>query len=86
MANVNGEESAAEVTCGEGQTAFACGFGLQNKVRGSVGSWLILAEWKNDMKNKRYDVSTIKTVKVDGKKIKADTWYAIKNGRFVAVK
>jgi hypothetical protein len=30
-------------------------------------------------------VLTVKTAKVDGKKIKADTFYQLKKGKFVAV-
>jgi hypothetical protein len=30
-----------------------------------------------------YNVLCVKTVKVDGKKIKADTWYKLEGGKFV---
>ena len=43
------------------------------------GNWLVLAEWDKDNKN----IIKIHSVKVDGKKIKADTLYKIENGKFV---
>jgi hypothetical protein len=40
----------------------------------------MLAEWAQ--KNS-WHIKSVKTVKVDGKKIKSDTWYTLKNGKFV---
>jgi len=38
----------------------------------------VLAERGDD-----YHIKSVKSVKVDGKKIKADTFYVLKNGKFV---
>ena len=53
--------------------------------KAKVGSWITLAEWKwSDEKN--HDVPVcVKTEYVDGENIKADTWYQLKNGKFVEV-
>ena len=47
--------------------------------KGSQGNWIVCAEWV-----KGVPVS-VKSTKVDGKKIKADTWYQLRDGKFVEV-
>ena len=49
------------------------------KVKGGLGSVLVLVEERAD----NYDVAAWKAFRVDGKKYKADTWYALKNGKVV---
>ena len=49
----------------------------------SLGSWIVCDEWKQDVKDYRWHRLTVKTAKVDGKKIKADTWYSLRGGKFV---
>ena len=59
--------------------------GNKSKAKAKIGSWITLAEWEwNDKKN-RYVPICVKTEYVDGKNIKADTWYQLKNGKFVEV-
>ena len=59
--------------------------GNSSIAKAKVGSWITLAEWKwSDEKN--HDVPVcVKTEYVDGDNIKADTWYHLKNGKFVEV-
>ena len=57
--------------------------GNESKVKAKKGSWITLAEWKFDKKKQRQVPVCVKTKKVDGKKIKADTWYRLENGKFV---
>ena len=59
--------------------------GNSSIAKAKVGSWITLAEWKwSD--EKKYDVPVcVKTEYVDGENIKADTWYQLKNGKFVEV-
>ena len=76
-----GDWSAATVS---GKESVACGLGFECKARGSLGSWIVLAE-RNDY-DKNYSIKTVKTVKVDGKKIKSDTFYILRKGKFVVVK
>ena len=57
--------------------------GNESKVKAKKGSWITLAEWKFDEKKQRQVPVCVKTKKVDGKKIKADTWYRLENGKFV---
>ena len=59
--------------------------GNKSKAKAKVGSWITLAEWKwNDEKNRNVPVC-VETEYVDGENIKADTWYQLKNGKFVEV-
>ena len=63
-----------------GKKSLAVGFGKNNKVKGSLGSWIVCAEWDNE---KPIDC---KLALVDGTKIKADTFYKLEKGEFVEVK
>ena len=59
--------------------------GNSSRAKAKVGSWITLAEWKwSDEKNHNVPVC-VKTEYVDGVNIKADTWYQLKNGKFVEV-
>ena len=51
--------------------------GERSKARAKVGSWITLAEWIDGKP------VCVKTEQVDGVRIKADTWYTLKNGEFV---
>ena len=48
------------------------------------GSWITLAEWKENAEGKWIPVNVV-TVQVDGEKIKEDTYYRLENGEFVEV-
>ena len=57
--------------------------GNKSKAKAKIGSWITLAEWKwSDEKNRNVPIC-VKTEYVDGENIKADTWYQLKNGKFV---
>lgn len=56
--------------------------GNHTRVRAKKGSWITLTEWK--MISGVLEVSCVKTEYVDGKRIKEDTFYEIRNGEFVA--
>ena len=59
--------------------------GNSSRAKAKVGSWITLAEWKwSDEKNHNVPVC-VKTEYVDGENVKADTWYQLKNGKFVEV-
>lgn len=76
-----GNRSAATV---KGEESVAVSVGCEGKASGNIGSWIVLAEWAEceDGKLHRTDV---KCIQVDGEKIKADTFYSLKNGEFVEV-
>ena len=55
--------------------------GIDGQAAGKIGTWLVLAEWVE--KGWDYELKEVKTVKVDGKKIKEDTYYSLEDGKFV---
>ena len=59
--------------------------GNKSRAKAKVGSWITLAEWEWNDENNRYVPVCVKTEYVDGENIKADTWYQLKNGKFVEV-
>ena len=59
--------------------------GNESKAKAKVGSWITLTEWKWSDEKKRDVPVCVKTEYVDGVNIKADTWYQLKNGKFVEV-
>ena len=77
-----GNWSAASVS---GNESFAIATGYQGKVKGALGCWIACAEWAEDDNGNWHPVD-FKAVRVDGKKIKADTWYRLEKGKFIEVK
>lgn len=78
-ASATGDSGAASVS---GKESIACGLGIECKAKGKVGCWLVLAEWKDKNNDCNWTIKSMKTAKVDGKKIKDDTWYMLVNGKF----
>ena len=59
--------------------------GNSSIAKAKVGSWITLSEWEWSDEKKRNIPVCVKTEYVDGENIKADTWYRLKNGKFVEV-
>ena len=76
-AAAQGNNGHAEV---DGKEAIAAAFGINGKAKACLGSWIILAEW--ELKNGNWHIAAVKTAQIDGEKLKADTWYILKNGKF----
>ena len=55
--------------------------GYNSKAKGSLGCFIVLTECKN--LGREYHIVDVKSAKVDGKKIKPDTFYKLINGEFV---
>ena len=68
-----------------GEDAVIMCAGSRSKAKGKKGSWITLAEWAKDEEKGRYVPICVKTERVDGEKIKEDTYYTLKNGEFVEV-
>ena len=66
-----------------GEDSVICCAGNGSAVKAKAGSWITLAEWEYSDEKGRYIPHCVKTEYVDGEKIKADTWYRLKNGKFV---
>lgn len=68
-----------------GEDAVIMCAGSRSKAKGKKGSWITLAEWVKDEEKGRYVPICVKTERVDGEKIKEDTYYTLKNGEFSEV-
>ena len=73
-----GNWSAAAV---EGKESVAMAIGYNSKAKGSLGCFIVLAEYKK--LGCEYHIVDVKSAKVDGEKIKPDTFYKLINGEFV---
>lgn len=73
-----GNRSAATV---EGKESVAMAIGYESKAKGALGCWLVLAEWEKT--DDGYHIKDVQSVRVDGEKIKASTWYILKDGKFI---
>ena len=73
-----GNCSAATV---EGKESVAMAIGYNSKAKGSLGCFIVLAEYKE--LGGEYHIVDVKSAKVDGEKIKPDTFYKLINGEFV---
>ena len=73
-----GYQSAAIV---EGKESIALATGINSKAKGKIGCFIVLAEWKEI--NYEYHIVDVKSAKVDGENIKEDTFYTLKDGKFV---
>lgn len=85
-------DCSVAVTCGDDSWAIAEGAdsvaivtGYQSKAKASLGSAIVVVE-RGEYDGKSYPIKAICSAIVDGKKIKADTYYTVKDGVFVEVK
>ena len=77
-----GDRSAATV---EGKNSVAIATGLQSKAKASLGSAIVVVE-RGEWNGNSYPLKAICSAIVDGEKIKADTFYTVKDGVFVEAK
>ena len=68
----------------------AIAWGPKSKASGVIGSHLVLAEWESNggsyWDEKTWIFKGAKMVVVDGKKIKENTWYGLRNGNVIEIK
>ena len=64
-----------------GSNGLSVARGRNVQVKGGIGAILVIAEEREDT----YDIVDWKAVLVDGKIVKADTWYRLENGELVEV-
>ena len=69
--------------------SIAVAWGYKGKAKGVIGSYLVLADWEGNENNfwtqEEWSLKGAKMVRVDGEKIKANTWYMMENGEVVEV-
>ena len=70
--------SASRGSSSAGENGVAAARGKHAKVRGGIGSVLVVCVEKKDS----YDIAEWKAAVVDGERIRPDTWYTVENGEF----
>ena len=68
-----GSQVAIEADFGVGAA-----IGVNSVIKGKKGCWITLAEYDEE-----YRPICVKSAQIDGKKLKEDVWYRLKNGAFV---
>ena len=81
-ASATGDRGAASAT---GKAGVALAAGYECKAKGALGCAICCVE-RGEWDGNTYPIIAIKAAIVDGEKIKADTWYRLKNGEFVEVR
>ena len=73
----------------EDKDSIAVAWGYHGKEKGVLGSYLVLADWEGDERNywtqELWSLKGAKMVRVDGEKIKENTFYTMINGEIVEV-
>ena len=83
-AQIGSSGDAAQIdSTGEDSVIMCAGEGSVAKAK--IGSWITLAEWERDDRKGCLVPVCVKTERVDGIKIKPDTWYKLQDGEFVEV-
>jgi hypothetical protein len=65
----------------EGAESIAMAAGPASKAKGALGCWLVLSEWD---KSEQHRINVV-CVRVDGKRIKTNTFYSLRKGKIVEV-
>ena len=77
---VNSGDSSSAVNSGDEGVAIA--LGIEGKAKAALGGWIVLTEWEQD-ENYNWHRVALKSAKVDGKRIKADTFYKLQDGKII---
>ena len=72
-------EATSRGSASVGTNGIACARGGAPMARGGIGAVLVLVEEPSSS----YNIAHWKAVEVDGKTVKADTWYRLKNGELM---
>ena len=81
--SVSSNTGYKSVSSNTGKNGIASNLGIYGRASGKIGTWLVLAEWIEE--EYEYKLKEVKTIEVDGKKIKEDTLYRLIGGEFVEV-
>ena len=81
-ASATGDQGAASAT---GKAGVALAAGYECKAMGALGCAICCVE-RGEWDGEAHPIIAVKAAIVDGEKIKADTWYRLKNGEFEEVR
>ncbi len=76
-ASATGYKSGASAS--KGSVALATGY--KTRAKGEIGAFIVLTECEEI--DSEYFIKDVKVARVDGKAIKEDVWYTLKNGEFI---
>jgi hypothetical protein len=65
----------------DGKYSVGACVGVGSEIKGKIGCWITLAEWKREDSN--HIPTCVKSAQIDGEVLKEDVWYSLKNGEFV---
>ena len=82
-AQIGSSGDAAQISIEADHAVVSCA-GKRARIKGPVGTWITLAEY-GDYDGEGYPCVCVKSAQIDGEKLKADTWYTLRNGEFVEV-
>lgn len=80
MKTNTGNWSAATNT---GENSIAVAWGIGSRAMASMGSYIVIADWRLDKKDNIWKFHRAKMHMVDGKIIKPNVFYKLENGKFV---
>ena len=80
-AQIGSSGDDAIVSCDADHATVAC-VGKRGKIKAPIGTWITLAEY-GDWDGDGFPCICVKSTQIDGKKLKPDTFYTLKNGEFV---
>ena len=78
-ASATGYKSGA--SAGKGSVALSVG--RETRAKGDIGSWIVLTQCHYDGEKREDFIDLVRVAKIDGKNLKADTWYTLRDGHFV---
>ena len=78
--SVSSNSGYKSVSSVEGKESVAVAIGRESKVKGKIGCWIACAEW--GFVDGEWHIIDFQSTKVDGKTIKEDVFYILKNGKF----
>ena len=79
-ASATGNRGAASAT---GKAGVAVAAGYECKAKGAIGCALFLVERVWDEEQQIYKIAHARAFIVDGKRVKADTWYMLQDGKLI---
>ena len=65
----------------QGEKSVAACVGHDGKIKGTLGSWIVLTEWA--CVDDKYTPICVKAAQIDGENLKPGIWYGLENGKFV---
>ena len=65
----------------QGERSVAACVGHDGKIKGTLGSWIVLTEWA--WVDDKYTPICVKAAQIDGENLKPGIWYGLENGKFV---